>query len=262
MNVLEYEMVDLLAELRDRYGVYEIKAEFEAEGSRVEEMMRLKDVVSQVGLPLILKIGGVEAVTDVYNALSIGVKGLVAPMAETAYAVSKFINLIEHYIAPDNARDIEFAINLETITAYRNLDDILGCKGIDRLSGMTVGRVDLVGSMGLDRSFINTSEEVFGICHSVFSRAKQQGLKTAMGGGIDTAALPIIERLYGEGLLDKYETRKIVFRADSARHGEAAILQAVKFELLWLKSKRRYYSGIRSEDERRIAMLESRLSAV
>ena len=41
MNVLEVQMVEVLEELRDDFGVFEIKAEFEAEGSRIEEMMRL-----------------------------------------------------------------------------------------------------------------------------------------------------------------------------------------------------------------------------
>lgn len=74
MNILEREMIVVLRELKEKYGVFEIKAEFEAEGSRMEEMMRLKDVTTTVGLPIILKIGGVEAVTDIYNALAIGVK--------------------------------------------------------------------------------------------------------------------------------------------------------------------------------------------
>ena len=58
MNTLEKEMIEVLKELRDVYGVFEIKAEFEAEGSRMEEMMRLKDITSSVNLPIILKIGG------------------------------------------------------------------------------------------------------------------------------------------------------------------------------------------------------------
>ena len=125
MNVLEYEMIDLLKRLKNEYGVFEIKAEYENEGSRQVELMRLKDVAEKVNLPIILKIGGVEAVTDIYNALSLGVRGIIAPMAETAYAASKFLDAIDTFIPEDNQKDIEFAINIETITAYNNIEEIL-----------------------------------------------------------------------------------------------------------------------------------------
>ena len=111
MNKIEKKMILILKELRDDYGVFEIKAEFESEGSRMEEMMRLKDITSYVNLPIILKIGGVEAVTDVYNGLAIGIKGCIAPMAETKYALSKFTDLIDNYVAKDNAEDIDFVNN-------------------------------------------------------------------------------------------------------------------------------------------------------
>ncbi|EKD23529.1 MAG: hypothetical protein ACD_81C00223G0004 [uncultured bacterium] len=260
MNRLEYEMLEVLKVLKGDFGVFEIKAEFEAEGSRMEEMMRLKDVTSAVGLPIILKIGGVEAVTDVYNALSLGVKGLIAPMAETPFALSKFLILIRDMIAEDNANDIEFAFNMETITAYRNLDQMLSLPDVSRLSGVTIGRVDLVGSMGLNRDVINTSEEVYDICRGTMEKAKRAGLKTGIGGGISTETIPVIKRLAQEGLVDKFETRKVVFPADSWKYGDAAILKAVEFELLWLKSKRRYYSRVKAEDEKRIEMLEKRLT--
>ena len=259
MNALEYEMIEVLKSLKNDYGVFEIKAEFEAEGSRMEEMMRLKDVTSYVGLPIVLKIGGVEAVTDVYNALSIGVKGIIAPMVETPFALSKFLALIKNMIAEDNAKDIEFVFNLETITAYKNIDLMFKLPDIFRLSGITVGRVDLVGSMGLSRDDINVSDDVFNICRETLVKAKRIGLKTGMGGGISTKAISPIIRLGEEGLLDKFETRKVVFPISSWKYGEKAIPKAAGFELLWLKSKRRYYSRIRAEDENRITMLEVRL---
>ena len=259
MNALEYEMIEVLKSLKNDYGVFEIKAEFEAEGSRMEEMMRLKDITAYVGLPIVLKIGGVEAVTDVYNALSIGVKGIIAPMVETPFALSKFLALIKNMIAEDNAKDIEFVFNLETITAYKNIDLMFKLPDIFRLSGITVGRVDLVGSMGLSRDDINVSDDVFNICRETLVKAKRIGLKTGMGGGISTKAISPIIRLGEEGLLDKFETRKVVFPISSWKYGEKAIPKAAGFELLWLESKRRYYSRIKAEDENRIAMLEVRL---
>ena len=65
------------------------------------ELMRLKDITSTLGLPIIMKIGGVESVTDVYNCLQIGVASIVAPMVETPYALRKYAHMIEHMIAPD-----------------------------------------------------------------------------------------------------------------------------------------------------------------
>jgi len=260
MNILEYQMIDILKTLKNNYGVFEIKAEFEAEGSRMEEMMRLKDITAFVGLPIVLKLGGVEAVTDIYNALSIGVKGIIAPMVETPYALSKFLNLIKNMVPEDNAKDIEFAFNLETITAYKNIDRMFEVSDISLVSGITIGRVDLTGSMGLGREAINTSSEVCNICEDILSKSKKRGFKTGLGGGISKEALPIITKLAESNLLDKFETRKVVFPAISCKYGEAAILKALEFELAWLKSKRRYYSRVKAEDESRIAMLEKRVN--
>ncbi|ACF11854.1 conserved hypothetical protein [Chlorobaculum parvum NCIB 8327] len=259
MNSIEYQMLDVLKQLRDEYGVFEIKAEFEAEGSRIEEMMRLKDVTSKVNLPIILKIGGVEAVTDIYNGLSIGVKGVIAPMAETAFAVSKFLNAIKTFVAEDNRADIDFAINIETITAYNNLDEIFALEHIDLLHGITMGRVDFVGSIGRDRHIVD-SDQMYDYCHTVFSKARQKGLKTGLGGAISIGSIDFISKLHSEALIDKFETRKVVFKSNSILNDpEKAILKAVEFELLWLKSKRRYYHRVKSEDEYRIEMLEKRL---
>jgi 4-hydroxy-2-oxoheptanedioate aldolase len=259
MNILEYQMIDVLKELKERFGVFEIKAEFEAEGSRIEEMMRLKDVTSKVDLPIILKIGGVEAITDIYNALSIGVKGIIAPMAETPFAVSKFLNAVETFVAEDNREDIDFAINIETITAYNNIDDILGLGNIGLLHGLTIGRVDFVGSMGHDRGSVD-SEEIYNYCATICRKAREKGLKTGLGGAISTGSIDFIKKLHAESLVDKFETRKVVFRSDCILdQPENAILKAVEFELLWLKSKRRYYHRIKSEDDHRIEMLEKRL---
>jgi hypothetical protein len=261
MNILEYQMIEILKALKNDYGVFEIKAEFEAEGSRMEELMRLKDITTLVGLPIILKIGGVEAVTDIYNALSIGVKGIIAPMVETPFALSKFLNLIKNMIPKDNAKDIEFAFNLETITAYKNIDAMFKLPDVSLLKGLTIGRVDLTGSMGLGREAINTSKEVYDVCEKTLSKTKKRGLKTGLGGGISKETLPIITKLTKSKLLDKFETRKVVFPAISYKYGYPAILKALEFELLWLKSKRRFYSRIKVEDEHRIAMLEKRVTS-
>jgi len=259
MNKHEYEMVDTLKRLKNDFGVFEIKAEFENEGSRMVELMRLKDVASQAGLPIILKIGGVEAVSNMYEALSIGAKGIVAPMTETAFSTKKFVDAIETFIPEDNRKDIEFAINVETITAHNNFDEMLELEKIKLLSSITVGRVDFTGSLGVGRDKID-SDEVSNYCKNIFEKSKAKGLKTALGGGISLNSVDFITQLVKENLLDKFETRKIVFNKDAIKTIEKGLPEAIKFELQWLKSKRRYYHLITQEDEKRIEMIERRLN--
>lgn len=259
MNVLEREMMVLLKDLKENHDVIFIKAEFEAEASRMIELSRLKEVTTAAGLPLIMKIGGVEAITDIYNCLIIGVAGIVAPMAETPYAVSKFLNAILTFIPPDNREDIEFAVNIETITAYKNIDEILNLEKIGLLSGITVGRSDFTSSMGRDQSSVN-SKEMFEICAEIFKRAKAKGLKTTLGGKILVDAIPFLRQLYVMNLLSKFETRKVAFKNTALdKNIEDGIIKAVEFELLWLKSKKRYYSRAKVEDDARIERLEKQL---
>lgn len=261
MNILEKNMISMLGELKEKYGVYEIKAEFEAEGSRMEELMRLKDVTSHVGLPLILKIGGAEAITDIYNGLLIGVHDIIAPMVETPFAVSKFLNAITTFVAEDNRSDLNFVINIETITAYENIDKILALPNIKLLNSITIGRGDLVNSMGLERDRVD-DPNVFDICYDVAKKAKEIGLNVGIGGSVTEKSVDFIQKMVNDKILDKYETRKVVFKSDYINRKDAAIgiNKALEFELEWLKSKRRYYSRVKSEDEKRIESLEKRLN--
>ena len=113
--------------------------------------------------------------------------------------------------------------------------------------------------VALDRDAVD-SEQFYDICSKTFRMARAKGLKCGLGGSISAKSVDFIARLNFENLIDKFETRKVVFRADSIKYGEKIFNKALEFELLWLKSKRRYYSGVKAEDEKRIAMLEKRLN--
>ncbi|MFH1428285.1 MAG: aldolase, partial [Candidatus Margulisiibacteriota bacterium] len=80
MNDLELKMVDILKELKDKYGAVGVRAEFEAEGTKLEELLRLKEISMKAGVSLVLKIGGCESVRDMLEARVVGVDSLVAPM--------------------------------------------------------------------------------------------------------------------------------------------------------------------------------------
>ncbi len=258
MNLLERRMTDVLKDLRENHHVSGIKAEFEAEGTRMEEALRLKEVVSCAGLGLTIKIGGCEALRDMYECRVIGIERLVAPMVETAYALRKFLAAAKLAFPPEERETVSFVINVETITACRNFDEMLTVPDIELLNGIVMGRVDLTGSMGLSREDINC-RQVFEITRNLFLKAKRMHLETAVGGGVSAHSLPFFREL-PPGSIDRYETRKVIFRCPAALGEDAGkgILKAVGFELMWLKNKRDYYKMISIEDEQRITMLESR----
>ena len=109
MNDLERKMVQQLQDLRDNHHVVGVKAEFEAEGTRIEEAMRLKDVVSSAGLGLTMKVGGGEALRDMYEARVIGVERVVGPMIESSYALHKFLGAAKLAFPASELHDVQFA---------------------------------------------------------------------------------------------------------------------------------------------------------
>lgn len=255
-------MVEVLKTLRDDYGVVRLKAEFEAEASRMNELMRLRDIGSRCGLGLLLKLGGAEDISHMFDAMHLGVEGLNAPMVETPFAAKKFFKSLKKYVPADDLEAMEISINIETGTACRNLDAILEENGKNWgvLDSVTVGRVDLTDSMSLTRADIN-SPTVQKICEDVFSKARTHKLGCGLGGGISTSAIDFVRGLAAKKLIDRYETRKIVFTNinDSKERMDAGILKAVEFETLWLENKKRHYERIYKEDDTRIEMLNKRL---
>ncbi|MBI5449367.1 citrate lyase beta subunit [Candidatus Gottesmanbacteria bacterium] len=259
MNALELKMIELLKDLKKHHGVTAVKAEFEAEACRLNEVMRLKDVANEAGLGIILKVGGAEAITDMFHAQHLGVTGLVAPMIESAYAMRKYLMAVRTYFPSDLQKSIHFGVNLETGLAYTNLPDILNEKMIHTLSSITLGRVDMTGSLGLSRDEVNC-DQIFEIAFGMFTQARKKKLSTTMGGGIAKEAVPFIRKLARKKLLDYVETRKIVFSVSKALKSlELGIVKANRFELLWLESKRQYYASIYHEDEKRMTMLSKRI---
>lgn len=257
MNKMELKMVDLLKDLKENHAVIGVKMEFEAEGTRIEEAMRLKEVSMAAGLTLTTKVGGCEAIKDMFDAASLGTKYLVGPMVETPYAMKKFVQATQMVYPKERREGMEFYINLETITAIQNFDKMFEIPEAAHLDGIVLGRVDLTGSMNLDRSAVN-SNEILDLCLSSAAKAKAKGKKVIVGGAVSVHSIPFFQA-FPKGHLDKYETRKIVFGCPNAlQNKEAAFLKAVEFEMMWLQNKKEYYGAIFREDDARLKMMEDR----
>jgi hypothetical protein len=141
---------------------------------------------------------------------------------------------------------------------------MLNLPQIGELFGIVMGRVDLTGSLGLDRDTEINGEKVFEITRDLFRESKARGMENAVGGGVSVYSIPFFHKLAEENLIDRYETRKVIFKCPDALHNhtENGIMKAVGFELLWLKNKRDYYRIISVEDAQRIQMLEDRYKSI
>jgi hypothetical protein len=257
VNTTERKMLELLKKGRDEYGVVAVKAEFEAEGTRPDEFHRLLELAQRADLKVALKIGGAEAVSDLLASKVYGVDYVIAPMVETRYALSKFIDAKNKTHGRNDART-QFLINVETETTLQNLKEMVPLAREGGV-GIVFGRVDFALSRGMPRSAVNEhpiTDAVLKVAHA----CREADLDLVVGGSVSADAVDALREVHSVRL-DRFETRKVIFEGDAVTNDGIfdGIADAVCFELLWLKNKREYYRHIADEDLARIEMMEARM---
>jgi hypothetical protein len=258
VNSVEIKMLDMLKRGRDEHGVVAVKAEFEAEGTRPEELLRLLELARRADLKVALKIGGCEAVSDLLASRLYGIDYIIAPMVETPYALSKFIEAKDKiYRRKDEGT--KFLFNLETETTLRNLDAMIESARENQV-GVVFGRVDFTLSRGMARGAINDRSITDAVLR-VAAACADADLELVVGGSVSTDAISALREIQLIRL-DRFETRKVIFAGEAIQSSAilGGIRNAVEFELAWLKNKRDYYGVIATEDDKRITMMETRLA--
>jgi hypothetical protein len=259
MNKLEHEMCDLLKSGRDHYGWVAVKAEFEAEGTRLDELLRLIEIARKADLKVALKIGGCEALMDLYTAKQVGADFVIAPMIESSYALSKFIAAVSKAYSEFEVGDTDFLWNIETGLAFKNLDSMVQVATQSRvLKGIVFGRNDYCGSIGQDSSFVN-HESITADGVKMAQKCRDSDLDLVVGGGVSIDSIPALNEL-DRFRLTRFETRKVIFSSEALKIEklEEGMILALKFELMWLTNKRDYYSAIYNEDQKRFEALTTR----
>lgn len=259
MNKLEKTMVQTLLDLKENHHVLGVKAEFEAEGTRMEEALRLKEVVMAAGLGLTIKVGGCEALKDMYDARVIGINTIVAPMIESPYALKKYMQAANLVFPEDERNEIKFMANIETIYGFKYLEEILSGESAKDLTGIVFGRTDMSGSLGMSPDDIN-HDKILKYAQEMAEMTLKYNKELVIGGGVSAMSLPFFKKL-PKNSLSRFETRKVIFDAQKSmedNNADKGILKAVGFELMWIKNKRDFYGMIHKEDAKRIEVLESR----
>ena len=244
LKLILQEVVDL--------GCSGIKISFEDEGALLNEHIIMSHLTSSLGIDLAIKIGGCEAKRDIVDCINLNCTSIVAPMVESRFALNKFINSCKQY----NVKQ-KLGFNLETIQAYKHLNELKEeFKSIDYV---TVGRVDFASSLNKDRSYVD-NEEMYNYVSDVFKTVKSYNKKCYLGGAISIASENFINTLINQQLLDKFETRYIIFDATKVTDFKKCIYYANLFEVEWLKYIRNMYLMSADKDKKRIEMIEERIN--
>ena len=256
MFSLERSLCKQLVELKENYNLMGIKAEFEAEGASFRDLVRLRRITSAVGVKLYLKIGGVEAVRDIKDSAEIHVDGLIAPMVESKFGVYKFVNACHEIYGNETP---ELTINVETKNAILQIDEILDYAA-GKIENVTIGRSDLSLAY-FDPNIKPDSSFIFQILNEVGKKVKQRNMTLTVGGSVSANTIKKMQN-YTElkELIHKMETRKIMLPTSTMLENKEAIKESLKFEELYILSKKEFSDMNISSEIKRLTELKRRIN--
>ena len=224
LNELNRLRVDELASIGFLQGM---KVETESEGLPWSEISRLRVLATSQNLPFSVKIGGVEAITDMTLASNLQVDEVIAPMVESPFAALKFIEASEKHCV-DVARR---RVLIETDLGIKSIQEILDVSE-GNIDGVNFGRSDLAASLSLE-----SKSKIEANSHEVTERlvqgligAKAAGLQTTMGGSISSRSLHYIGSNFSV-LPDRLETRRFVFSTQLALENPNLVEALLSLEL-------------------------------
>ena len=87
-------------------------------------------------------------------------------MVESSYALRKFLQSV-----PKKNKQ-KLYVNLESVQAFKNINDILNQSNLKRLTGVVIGRSDLAGSLNLEKK--KWTQKEFFTCQFYFKKIKKK----------------------------------------------------------------------------------------
>jgi hypothetical protein len=231
-------------------GCIAVKLSTEDAGNSFPQIMYWTEEIGD-RIPIVVKIGGPEARNDIRELGQMDIRGLIAPMIESDYGLKAYINALRDILPEERYRSLSKRVNIETYTAYKNIDSILSIEEARDLQVLTIGRTDLSKSMGLhvDDSVVTS------IARKITQKARGKGIKVSVGGNITNLNAERIKREIGP---DFVNTRSVGF--DFAKCGNIgkAVLDALEFEEIMMQIDLEKGFVSREEAERRIHQLRER----
>ncbi len=262
MNQYLNDLEGNLACLVKTGALFSIKSEFEAEGTRLDELTIFLQLSQKYKVPLTIKVGGPYAKRDFVECFKFGVQNILVPMVESTSSLGSCLDSFGTLVPifEDFSVAPRLFINIETYESIRNLDYLLNVinNSTVPVNRIVLGRIDLVNSMGLND--VN-SEHILSIARGVYNKCRLNNIDFTIGGNLSSESYFFISNLSLTEFVS-FESRKCTFRCDyPLNHQEFSKLinKAIEFEISWLRYRQSLYDVISVDDESRIRTLQSRL---
>lgn len=223
-------MIDLksvLNELVSEHGLLSLKAGTEWEDMNYTDIAHLY-ALGEGNIPILVKIAGPEAKTDLRHLRAIGIDGILCPMVESEYALEKFVTTTQK--AYENSGiPLKLAINIETIQGYRNLDDLLKSPYFKAIDTVVIGRLDLSLSMHMDDV---DHPKVVHITQDLASRVHRAGKHVSVGGFVNPSSAGALRNIE----IDRLSTIHTMFDLNQVSDVTTSIWKGIEFEIAYYQS--------------------------
>jgi hypothetical protein len=246
--------IDKLVEsLNSINAILGFKIEFEAEGASFEDLILLKQIGIRHNLPVFLKIGGVEALTDMKQAKILAIDGIIAPMVESAFGAYKFVQGAKKVFGSELPI---LSLTIETEQGYNNIEKILQLVSTD-IEYITFGRTDFSGSY-FNADITPDSDFVFNKAIELSKVVRNYELNMRMGGSVKINTLQLLNIKFTSLYLHSIETRKVILDFDSIKQNPEVLKLSLELEKELIKYRKKLNDDRISEDLDRLIDLESR----
>jgi len=240
-------------------GAKAVKLELESEYLSETLLKEISNVLKENSMAFALKTGGFSSLNDICISKNIGADVIVAPMVETPYAFKKFIETLYSVYSKEELSNKKIYINIETDFGVKNFNEILKADNTGVLDGVVIGRGDLISSLNLPCSLID-SNDLFKTIFPVIKKCADSGKKIILGGKITGKSIDFIKK-FPPGMLFGFETRKVFFKLENtdSKALQNMISRAIGFEIYYLNMLIRLQNQNTVNLQKRTAALQERL---
>jgi len=232
-------------------GAIALKAGTEFEKQTPEEISWMKHITHN-HFNIRTKISGAEDCANLKALIRMGFTDFIAPLIETSFAVKKFIMAVK-WATEGQTQKVKLDLNIESITAYNNILDILECYESKYIRKINIGKSDLSLSMGMKPD----DKEVLIKTAKMIELAKEHGKLTGVGGSINTKT---IVKVLEETNPDEVETRNVILYVNKMKDPVKSIRTALEFEKELVKEEMQYSQFLLRDFNKRISGLNDRIS--